>query len=74
MPATNVTSERSFSSLRCLKNYLRTTMSQERLNFLMLLYVHKDKTDKLDLQTLLNTFDEKSSHRLRIFAKYSAVH
>ena len=49
-------------------------MSQERLNFVMLLYVHKDKTDKLDLQTLLNTFDEKSSYRLSIFAKYSAVH
>jgi len=49
-------------------------MSHERLNFLMLLYVHKDETDKLDLQTVLNTFVERSSHRLSLFAKYSAVH
>ena len=50
MPATNATSERSFSALRCLKNYLRTIISQEKLNSLMLLYVHKDETDKYDLQ------------------------
>lgn len=31
MPATNATSERSFSSLRRIKSYLRSTMNQERL-------------------------------------------
>ena len=73
MPATNAISERSFSALRRLKNYLRTTMLQERLNSLMLLYVHKDKTDKLDLQAVLNEFVDSSSHRLSIFTKYSAA-
>ena len=34
MPATNAKSERSFSALRRLKNYLSTTMAQERLNHL----------------------------------------
>ena len=34
MPATSVTSERSFSSLRHIKTYLRTSMKQERLNHL----------------------------------------
>ena len=32
MPATNATSERSFSALRRIKTYLRSTMKQERLN------------------------------------------
>ena len=32
MPASNATSERSFSALRRIKSYLRTTMMQERLN------------------------------------------
>ena len=32
MPATNATSERSFSTLRRTKTYLRSTMKQERLN------------------------------------------
>jgi len=39
MPATNSTSERSFSALRRLKTYLRTSMKQERLNNLMVLHV-----------------------------------
>ena len=49
MPATNVSSERSFSALRRFKNYLRSTMKQERLNDVMVLSVHKNKTDSLDL-------------------------
>ncbi len=41
MPATNATSERSFSALRRVKTWLRSTTSQVRLNWCMLLYVHK---------------------------------
>ena len=50
MPATNVTSEGSFSALRRLKNYLRSTMSQERLNHLMIMHIHKERTDNIDLK------------------------
>lgn len=42
LPATNAVSERSFSVLRRLKTYLRSTMSQPRLNSLMLTHIHKD--------------------------------
>ncbi len=42
IPATNATSERLFTVLRHLKSYLRTTTLQERLNYLMLLHVHKE--------------------------------
>ena len=49
MPATNAVSERTFSALRRVKTYLRSTMSQARLNHLMVLYVHRDITDNLDL-------------------------
>ena len=45
MPATNATSERSFSALRRMKTYLRSTMKQERLNSIMTLHIHKDLTD-----------------------------
>ena len=47
MPATNASSERSFSALKCLKGYLRSTMTQLRLNNLLLLYVHRERLDKL---------------------------
>ena len=43
MLATSATSERSFSSLRHIKTYLRTTMRHDRLNHLMMLYIHKDR-------------------------------
>ena len=35
-PATNATSERTFSAMRRLKTYLRSTMGQARLNGLMI--------------------------------------
>ena len=40
MPVTSCTCERSFSSMKLLKTYLRTTMTNNRLNSLVLLYVH----------------------------------
>jgi len=38
--ATNCTAERSFSVLKIMKNYLRSTMSQERLNSLAKLTIN----------------------------------
>ena len=71
IPATNCTSERSFSALRRIKSYLRSTMSQERLNHLMLLYYHQDLTDSLDMRLVANEFISKNETRQTIFAKYS---
>ena len=47
MPATNALSERSFSALRRIKTWLRTTTNQVHMNNLMTLHVHKTKTDSL---------------------------
>ncbi|XP_076283965.1 52 kDa repressor of the inhibitor of the protein kinase-like [Lasioglossum baleicum] len=41
LPVTTCVSERSFSTLRILKTYLRSTMTQPRLNGLALLYIHR---------------------------------
>ena len=70
MPATNATSERSFSALRRVKSYLRTIMAQQRLNYLMLLHVDKERTDNLDLWSVLNEFVGDSEHRSGLFAKF----
>ena len=61
MPGTNARSERSFSSLRHIKSYLRSTMTQIRLNNVMVLHVHKNRTDE---------FIKGSSHRETLFGKY----
>ena len=67
MPATNATAERSFSALRWVKSYLRSTMLQERLNYLMLLHVHRDETDKLCLKGSINEIVGDSVHRSNFF-------
>ena len=70
MPATNAVSERSASALRRIKTYLRTTMHQDRLNHLMVLHVHKDKTDNIYLEGCVNEFISLNSHRSDKIAKF----
>ena len=41
MPVSSASSERSFSAMRRIKNYLRTTMGDERLSNLSLLHVQR---------------------------------
>ena len=71
MPATNASSERSFSALRRVKTYLRSTMSQSRLNHLMILHVHKKCTEKLDLMKVASDFVQNNEHRYNLFGKFS---
>ena len=71
MPATNATSERSFSGLRTVKSYLKSTMTQARLNSIMILSTHKYLTDKLDLIEIANEFVRGSEHRMTIFGTFS---
>ena len=42
IPITSCECERSFSALRRLKDYTRSTMTGERLNGLALMYIHRD--------------------------------
>lgn len=51
IPMTSTTAERSFSTLRRLKSYLRSTMTQKRLNH-VLLHTHKDWTDEINVLQL----------------------
>ena len=54
LPVTTATNERSFSALKHLKTYLRSTMKEQRLNGLAMLFVHKDMT--LDREAVVNQF------------------
>ena len=45
-------------------------MTQESLNHLILLHIHKEKVDSLNLKEVLNEFVSLSDHRIGIFAKY----
>lgn len=70
LPATNATSERSFSAMRRVKSHLRSTMGQERLNNLMVLHVHKEYTDNIVLIDVANEFISKCPRRQSVFGKF----
>ena len=71
MPATNVTSVRSFSALCRVMTSLRNTMTQQRLNNLMVLHVHKDITDRQNLTDIASEFISDNEHRLRVFVSFA---
>lgn len=70
LPATNAVSERSFSALRHVKTFLRSTMNQDRLNHLTVLHVHKTLTDTMDLIEVVNEFVTGSEHQLAMFGNF----
>ena len=70
IPAINAVSERSASAVRRIKTYLISTMSQLRFNNLIVLHIHKEKTDNLDLTACLNEFVSGNEHRLSVFGKF----
>lgn len=71
VPASSATAERSFSTLRRLKNYLRATMAQERLNHVAVLHVHKTRVDDLDVNKLKQLFISANDYRRSVFGQKS---
>ena len=43
-----------FSTMRRIKSYLRSTMLQRRLNYLMILSIYKEQLDDVDLSSIAN--------------------
>ncbi len=54
--------ERSFSTLKRIKTYLRSSMSEERLASLAVLAIERDFSDSLDLDEVIDIFAQK--HKL----------
>ena len=64
IPVTVVTAERSFSKLKLLKSYLKSTMLQDRLNELVILSIESEVLKLLDYKTLINDFAAKKARKL----------
>ena len=64
IPVTSATAERTFSALRRLKTFLRSSMTQPRLNHVMLLHIHKEK---IDLTSIAKDFISVSDRRRNFF-------
>ena len=58
LPATSCTAERSFSTLRRVKTWLRSTMSDKRLSSLCMLSVHRDKVSSQKTEIMNKVIDK----------------
>jgi hypothetical protein len=67
IPVTVASAERSFSKLKLLKNYLRSTMLQERLNGLATCSIEKDILTNIDLNIVLNDFASRNARQSYLF-------
>ena len=56
IPVTSATSERTLSALKRVLTYVRSTMTEKRLNDCLFLHIHKDLTDSLDLTSVAMEF------------------
>ena len=69
--ATNATGERIFSLLKLFKSYLRLTMKQSRLNYLMILIAYKNQLDRLNLTKIALDFINKNYPQKHILGKFN---
>ena len=64
LPISTATAERTFSSLRILKTWLRSTMGEERLSGLALMYIHRNIT--LNNEHIIKTWYNMSNRRIQL--------
>lgn len=69
IPSSTATGERSFSLLRRVKSYLRSTMTQQRLNHLCILHAYKDMVNEIDIDRLMDEFINRNERRVLHFGK-----
>ncbi|KAK4308120.1 hypothetical protein Pmani_020151 [Petrolisthes manimaculis] len=65
-PVTVASAERSFSKLKLIKTYLRSTMSQERLNGLAIISINKEMSKQVSYEETLDAFAARKSRRISI--------
>ena len=67
LPLTSASAERSFSKLKIIKNRLRSTMRQDRLESLMLMSVESDICRDLDIDGLVERFTNAAPRRWNLY-------
>ena len=67
LPTSVASAERTFSCLRRIKTWLRSTMGQSRLTHLAIMNVHSTRISELDMMELMHNFIMKTSERQATF-------
>lgn len=63
VPVTTAKAERSFSKLTLIKNYMRSTMAQERLSSLSLLSIENQRVRQIDFNKIIDEFASMKSRK-----------
>ncbi|XP_012704383.1 uncharacterized protein LOC105915110 [Setaria italica] len=69
IPVTVAFAERSFSKLKLLKSYMRSTMTQERLNGLATIALEIDVLEKIKYEDIIEDFISKNTRRMMLFTR-----
>jgi hypothetical protein len=67
IPVTVTSAERSFSKLKLLKSYTRSTMKQERLNGLATIALENDVLEKIKYEDIIEDLISKNTRRMLLF-------
>lgn len=66
IPISVASGERAFSKLKIIKNYLRTSMTEERLSNLSIMAIESEITDYLKIDEAIEEFAAKKSRRINL--------
>jgi hypothetical protein len=67
IPMTVASAERSFSKLKLLKSYLRSSMKQQRLTDLAMISLESEELEKIKYEHLIEDFISRNTKRMMLF-------
>ena len=67
LPVRSATCERSFSAMRRVRNYLRSTMSEDRFTSLSLLHIEGELSSSIDAHDVVAHYAETGNRRLHFY-------
>jgi hypothetical protein len=69
VPVIVASAERSFSKLKLLKSYMRSTMTQERLSSLATIALESDILEKINHKKMIEDFISRNTRRMMLFGR-----
>ncbi|KAJ8717776.1 hypothetical protein PYW07_005706 [Mythimna separata] len=67
IPVTVASGERSFSKLKLIKTYLRSTISQSRLTNLATLSIENEIAGNIDFDNLIKEFADRKARKVKFY-------
>ena len=66
LPVAAASAERSFSKLKLIKNYLRSTISQERLGGLAVMSIEYEAAQSIDYSEIIDKFAQAKTRKVKL--------